>query len=121
MNIQEYLKNSIAPDKKFPEFRPGDTVRVYYKTKEGDRERIQRFEGVVISKRGKGLSKTFTVRRVKHGFGVERIFPLYSPNLEKIEILRHGKVRRAKLYYLRGQPGKIRIKERQTRGKNDTV
>lgn len=97
-----------------PVFRPGDTVRVAVKVREGNRERVQQFEGVVISKRGTGISKTFTVRRVSYGVGVERTFLLHSPRLEKIEVTRHGKVRRAKLYYLRNLRGKAaRIKERR--------
>ncbi len=95
------------------EFNVGDKVRVYMKMKEGERERTQRFEGLVIKKRGSGNSKTFTVRRVSYGIGIERIFPLLSPNIEEIQVIRHGKVRRAKLYYLRGRKGKraMRVKE----------
>lgn len=97
-----------------PVFRAGDTVRVSVKVREGNRERVQKFEGVVISKRGTGLSKTFTVRRVSYGVGVERTFLLHSPRLEQIEVTRRGKVRRAKLYYLRNLRGKAaRIKERR--------
>ncbi|MDA8193824.1 MAG: 50S ribosomal protein L19 [Thermaerobacter sp.] len=97
-----------------PDFRAGDTVRVAVRIKEGNRERTQMFEGVVISKKGTGLSKTFTVRRVSYGVGVERTFLLHSPRLEKIEVMRRGKVRRAKLYYLRNLRGKAaRIKERR--------
>lgn len=97
-----------------PAFRPGDTVRVAVKVREGNREREQQFEGVVIAKRGTGLSKTFTVRRVSSGVGVERTFLLHSPRLARIEVLRRGKVRRAKLYYLRQLRGKAaRIKERR--------
>ncbi|PLV60371.1 50S ribosomal protein L19 [Thermotoga sp. KOL6] len=100
--------------KEVPDFRPGDTVRVHVKVVEGDRERIQVFEGIVIAKRGSGINKTFTVRRIgSHGVGVERIFPIHSPVVEKIEVVRKGKVRRAKLYYLRNVRGKIRIKERR--------
>jgi len=95
------------------EFRAGDTVAVHYKIKEGDRERIQIFEGVVIAKKGGGVGETFTVRKISYGIGVERIFPLHSPLIEKIEVKRLGKVRRAKLYYLRGLSRKAaRIKER---------
>ncbi len=100
--------------KDIPDFRPGDTVRVYMKIKEGDRERIQVFEGVVIRKRRGNLGATFTVRKVSYGVGVERIFPLHSPLIEKIEVVRRGKVRRARLYYLRELSGKAaRIKERR--------
>lgn len=97
-----------------PAFRAGDTVRVAVRIKEGNRERVQMFEGVVISRKGTGLSKTFTVRRVSYGVGVERTFLLHSPRLEKIEVVRRGRVRRAKLYYLRNLRGKAaRIKERR--------
>ncbi|GMA49062.1 50S ribosomal protein L19 [Alicyclobacillus contaminans] len=95
-----------------PDFRPGDTVRVHVKVREGQRERIQVFEGVVIRRRGSGISETYTVRKVSYGVGVERTFPVHSPKVEKIEVMRRGKVRRAKLYYLRGLSGKAaRIKE----------
>lgn len=96
-----------------PVFRPGDTVKVHVKIVEGTRERIQVFEGYVIKRRGSSLSETFTVRRVSYGVGVERCFPLHSPRIDKIEVVRKGKVRRAKLYYLRQRSGKAaRIKER---------
>lgn len=99
--------------KDIPEFRPGDTVKVYTKVVEGNRERIQVFEGVVIARKGGGLRETFTVRKVSYGVGVERVFPLHSPRIEKIEVVQRGKVRRAKLYYLRNLKGKAaRIKER---------
>lgn len=99
---------------KLPEFAPGDTVRVHFKVVEGGRERVQAFEGVVVARRGGGLRETVTVRRIAHGVGVERIFPLHSPRLERIEVLRRGRVRRAKLYYLREKVGKeTRIKERR--------
>jgi large subunit ribosomal protein L19 len=95
-----------------PNFRPGDTVKVHYKVKEGNRERIQLFEGVVIKRRGTGISATFTVRKMSYGVGVERAFPINSPKIEKIEVARRGRVRRAKLYYLRNLTGKAaRIKE----------
>ena len=103
---KKYLKKDI------PDFRPGDTVKVYQKVKEGDKERIQIFEGVVIRKRGTGTDATFTVRKVSYGVGIERTYPLYSPVIEKIEVVRFGKVRRARLYYLRERLGKdARIKE----------
>lgn len=100
--------------KDLPHFRPGDTVRVHVRVIEGSRERIQVFEGVVIKMKGGGLRETFTVRRVTYGVGVERTFPLHSPRIEKIEVARHGVVRRAKLYYLRGLSGKAaRIRDRR--------
>lgn len=95
-----------------PEFRVGDSIRVHVKIKEGDKERIQVFEGAVIARRNAGISSTFTVRKTSFGQGVERIFPLHSPIVDKIELIRHGRVRRAKLYYLRNLRGKAaRIKE----------
>jgi len=97
-----------------PSFRPGDTVRVHVKIIEGSRERIQVFEGLVIRRRGDGLRETFNVRRVSNGVGVERTFPLHSPRIDKIEVVRRGIVRRAKLYYLRNLYGKAaRIRERR--------
>ncbi len=97
--------------KGLPEFRPGDTVKVHVKVVEGGRERIQIFEGAVIKRRGGGMGETFTVRRVSYGVGVERTFPIHSPRIDKIEIIRRGKVRRAKLFYLRKLTGKAsRIK-----------
>lgn len=105
---QEHMKQDL------PEFRPGDTVRVHLKVVEGTRERIQVFEGVVIRRRGGGLSETFTVRRVSYGVGVERTFPIHSPKIEKIEVMRRGRVRRARLYYLRKLRGKAaRIRDRR--------
>ncbi len=102
----------LKPNPDVPDFGPGDTVRVHAKVVEGDRERVQVFEGVVIRKRKSGSSSNFTVRRIAHDVGVERSFPLYSPRLEKVEVVRKGKVRRAKLYYLRGRTGRAaRIKE----------
>jgi len=98
--------------RQIPDFRPGDTVQVHVKVVEGSRERIQVFEGVVIKMKGGGIRETFTVRRVAYGVGVERTFPLHSPRIDKIVVKRHGKVRRAKLYYLRNLTGKAaRIKE----------
>lgn len=89
-----------------PDFKAGDTVNVHYRVIEGEKERIQQFKGVVLSRRGSGASKTFTVRKISSGIGVERIFPLFSPKIAKIEVLRRGRVRRAKLFYLRGLRGK---------------
>jgi large subunit ribosomal protein L19 len=97
-----------------PEFRPGDTVRVHAKVVEGTRERIQVFEGVVIKRQGGGINESFTVRKISSGVGVERTFPIHSPRVAKIEVARRGKVRRAKLYYLRSRSGKAaRIKEKR--------
>jgi large subunit ribosomal protein L19 len=102
--------------KNLPHVSPGDTVRVHVKVIEGNRERTQVFEGVVIKRQGGGLRETFTVRRVTYGVGVERTFPLHSPKIEKLEVMRHGRVRRAKLYYLRKLTGKAaRIKEKRYR------
>ena len=102
----EQLKENV------PVIRIGDTVRIHNKIKEGARERIQLFEGPVIAKHGGGISETFTVRRVSYGCGVEKTFPIHSPNVEKVDIIRVGKVRRAKLYYLRGRVGKSsKVKE----------
>lgn len=95
-------------------FNPGDTVRVQVKVVEGEKERIQAFEGVVIRKRGEGIKASFTVRRISYGVGVERTFPLHSPRIDRIDLVRHGRVRRAKLYYLRGLAGKAaRLKEKR--------
>jgi large subunit ribosomal protein L19 len=100
-------------NREVPEFGPGDTVVVQVKVKEGNRERLQAFEGVVISKRNRGLNSAFTVRKISHGEGVERVFQTYSPSLDSIQVKRRGDVRRAKLYYLRGRTGKAaRIKEK---------
>lgn len=100
--------------KDIPHFVPGDTVRVHVKVKEGDKERIQIFQGIVVSRRGGGSREMFTVRKVSGGIGVERMFPLYSPIIDRIEVERHGRVRRAKLYYLRDLRGKAaRIEEKR--------
>ncbi|MDO4431859.1 MAG: 50S ribosomal protein L19 [Aerococcaceae bacterium] len=101
------LRNDI------PEFRPGDTVRVHARIVEGERERVQLFEGLVIKRRGAGISETYTVRKISNGVGVERTFPVHTPRVDKIEVTRKGRVRRAKLYYIRSLSGKAaRIKER---------
>jgi large subunit ribosomal protein L19 len=100
--------------KKVPEFRPGDTLRVGVKVVEGERTRVQAFEGVCIARANRGMGSSFTVRKISFGEGVERVFPLYSPNVDSIEVVRRGAVRRAKLYYLRGRTGKAaRIAERK--------
>ena len=106
---------SLTEGRQVPEFSPGDTLRVNVKVIEGTRERVQAFEGVCIARRNAGIASSFTVRKISYGEGVERVFPLYSPRLESIDVVRKGKVRRAKLYYLRGRTGKsARITERKT-------
>lgn len=106
----EYLKKP----EDIPEFSPGDTIRVKIKVREGNKERLQSFEGVVLQRRGGGINETFTVRKISNGVGVERIFPLHSPVINSLELVRHGRVRRAKLFYLRSLTGKAaRIKERR--------
>ena len=111
MDLLRAVDNSqIRTD--LPRFSPGDTVRVHVKIKEGDKYRIQVFEGVVIVQKNNGVSSTFTVRKVSFGYGIERIFPVHSPIIEKLEVVKSGKVRRARLYYLRGRRGKAaRLKE----------
>ena len=112
MNVDSLI--NVKRNPRIPELASGDTVRVYIKVVEGGKERLQPFQGVVIKLQGGGVGATFTVRRIAYGVGVERTFPLYSPRVERVEIIRHGKVRRAKLYYLRGRSGKAaRIKERR--------
>ncbi len=112
-NIIETIEKEQMQGKEIPEFSAGDTVAVQVKVKEGDRERIQTFEGLVIARRNRGLNSAFTVRKISHGEGVERVFQTYSPQIEKIEVKRRGDVRRAKLYYLRDLSGKkARIKEK---------
>ena len=106
------LINGSSMKENVPAFCIGDTVRVDVKIREGDRERIQAFEGTVIAKRGSGVAETFTVRRVSYGVGVERVFPLHSPNVADVKVIRNGKVRRSKLYYLRDRVGKsAKVKE----------
>lgn len=112
----------ITENKSIPQFSPGDTVKVNVKVKEGTRERIQAYEGVCISRKGEGLNASFTVRKISLGEGVERVFPLYSPRIDSIELVRRGSVRRAKLYYLRDLRGKkARIAERTTGHGIETV
>jgi large subunit ribosomal protein L19 len=115
--IQELEAEAIAAfneTKSIPEFRPGDTVRVGVRVVEGERTRVQNYEGVCIARSNRGINSNFTVRKMSFGEGVERVFPLYSPNVESIEVVRRGVVRRAKLYYLRGRTGKrARIAERK--------
>jgi large subunit ribosomal protein L19 len=122
MNLIQQLEaeqiESLTEGRAIPDFRPGDTLRVGVKVVEGERTRVQNFEGVCIARANKGLGSSFTVRKISFGEGVERVFPLYSPNVDSIEVVRRGAVRRAKLYYLRGRTGKAaRIAERRdTRG-----
>ena len=118
MNLIQTLENEqlekLSKDKDIPAFSPGDTVIVNVKVKEGDRTRVQAYEGVCIGRSGGGLNESFTVRKISYGEGVERVFPLYSPMIDSIKLVRKGKVRRAKLYYLRGRRGKsARIVEKQ--------
>ena len=109
--IQAFVSEQLK--KEVPAFEVGDVIRVHNKIKEGTRERIQLFEGTVIAKHGGGISETFTVRRISYGVGLEKTFPLHSPNVEKVDLVRAGKVRRAKLYYLRDRFGKAaKVKER---------
>ncbi|HEX8622580.1 MAG TPA: 50S ribosomal protein L19 [Allosphingosinicella sp.] len=127
MNLIQQLEaeaiEQATQGRAIPEFRPGDTLRVGVKVVEGERTRIQNFEGVCIARSNKGLGSSFTVRKISFGEGVERVFPLYSPNIESITVVRRGAVRRAKLYYLRGRTGKAaRIAERRdTRGDKPAV
>jgi large subunit ribosomal protein L19 len=110
--LQALTANQLKND--VPDFHPGDTIAVHHKVVEGDKERTQVFEGVVLQRRGSGISETFTVRKISDGIGVERIFPLHSPNIEKIDHLRKGRVRRARLFYLRDLRGKAaRISEKR--------
>lgn len=108
--LAKFAREGMRED--LPDFRPGDTVKVMVRVREGEKERLQAFEGVCVAKKGGGISETFTVRKVSAGVGVERIFPVHSPSVGSVEVVRHGKVRRAKLYYLRRLTGKAgRIKE----------
>ena len=118
MNVIEQLEQEqitqLTEERKIPDFGPGDTLRVSVKVVEGTRERIQAFEGVCIARKNRGLNSAFTVRKISYGEGVERVFPLYSPQIADIQVMRRGRVRRAKLYYLRGRTGKAaRITERR--------
>lgn len=112
MNLMQNFVEKNMPEKAAPDVSVGDTVRVHLRVKEGNRERIQVFEGTVIAKKHGGIEETFTVRRISYGIGVEKVFPLHAPSIEKVEVVRHGKVRRAKLYYLRDRVGKAaKVKE----------
>jgi large subunit ribosomal protein L19 len=121
MNLLEQLENQqvakLTAGKEIPDFQPGDTLTVNVKIVEGERTRVQAYEGVCIGRAGAGLNENFTVRKISYGEGVERVFPLYSPMIDSIKVVRRGQVRRAKLYYLRGRRGKsARIIERQDHG-----
>ena len=118
MNVIEQLNkeqhDALVAKSNHPDFTHGDTVKVWVKIREGDKERLQAYEGVVIARSGSGLMESFTVRKISYGEGVERVFPVLSPNIDRVEVLKRGKVRRAKLYYLRKLSGKAaRIKERR--------
>lgn len=114
MDISELEKEQMRQN--LPDFGPGDTVRVHVRVREGEKERVQVFEGVVIGRKGGGVRETFTVRKVSYGVGVERVFPLHSPSIDRIDVVRHGRVRRAKLYFLRSLSGKAaRLEEDRRR------
>ena len=120
MNILDIIgqeqMNAVTEQREIPEFGPGDTLKINVKVVEGSRERVQAFEGVCIGRSNRGINSSFTVRKISYGEGVERIFPLYSPKIQAIEVIRRGDVRRAKLYYLRGRTGKAaRIAEKTVR------
>ncbi len=126
MNLIQTLEQEeiarITKGKTIPSFDPGDTLRVNVKIKEGDRERVQAYEGVCIARQGQGINESFTVRKISFGEGVERLFPIHSPNIDSIEVKRRGVVRRAKLYYLRDRRGKsARIAERQMTSTKDAT
>ena len=122
--LENYEKNQIeklSAGKSHPTFNPGDTLKVHLKAKEGEKERIQVFEGVCIAKKNAGINSSFTVRKISYGEGIERVLPLFSPQISKIELAKQGDVRRSKLYYLRQRSGKsARISEKNTFTKNDT-
>ena len=115
-NIGQAQMNAVTEQREIPEFGPGDTLKINVKVVEGSRERVQAFEGVCIGRSNRGINSSFTVRKISYGEGVERVFPLYSPKIQAIEVIRRGDVRRAKLYYLRGRTGKAaRIAEKTVR------
>ena len=114
MDLVKFVEEQAVTKNEVPAFRAGDTISVHYKIREGNKERIQVYQGVVIQRNSIGTNQTFTVRKISNGIGVERIFPINSPNIEKVEINNHGKVRRSKLYYLRGLTGRAaRIKSKR--------
>ncbi|MDQ8004349.1 MAG: 50S ribosomal protein L19 [Pedobacter sp.] len=111
MDLVKFVEEQVSTKKEFPSFKSGDTISVHYKIREGNKERVQIYQGVVIQRNSAGANETFTVRKISNGVGVERIFPISSPNIEKVEVNSYGKVRRAKLFYLRSLTGKAaRIK-----------
>jgi large subunit ribosomal protein L19 len=114
MNLIQYVEDKLSGKKEIPSFKAGDTITVHYKIKEGDKERVQQYQGTVIQRRGEGSSASFTVRKISNGVGVERIFPINSAFIDKIEVNKEGVVRRARIYYIRGVKGKkARIEEKQ--------
>ncbi|HTB30775.1 MAG TPA: 50S ribosomal protein L19 [Bacteroidia bacterium] len=114
MNLIQYVEEKLANKKEIPSFKAGDTITVHYKIKEGDKERVQQYQGTVIQRRGEGASASFTVRKISNGVGVERIFPVNSVFIDKIEVNKQGVVRRARIYYIRQAKGKkARIEEKQ--------
>jgi large subunit ribosomal protein L19 len=114
MDAIKYVENELSPIQDFPSFKSGDTITVYYKIKEGNKERTQHFQGTVLQRRNTGANETFTIRKMSGGIGVERVFPLASPFIEKIEVNKNGSVRRARVFYLRERTGKsARIKEKK--------
>jgi large subunit ribosomal protein L19 len=114
MDAIKLVEQEFTKDKTFPAFGAGDTVNVYYKIREGNKERVQQYQGVVLQKRNTGIQTTFTVRKISNGVGVERIFPLYSLNIDKVDVITRGKVRRARIFYLRDAKGKAaKIKEKR--------
>jgi large subunit ribosomal protein L19 len=125
MNLMQQINDAkvaeIKGDRKIPEFSPGDTLRVFVKVTEGDKSRLQAYEGVCIARKNAGINSSFTVRKISFGEGVERVFPLYAPVVDKVEVVRHGKVRRAKLYYLRDRRGRAARIAEEMMGGNDAA
>ena len=122
MNLIKYVEETLVTKKSVPQFKAGDTITVSYKIKEGDKERVQQYQGVVIQRKGTGANATFTVRKISNGIGVERIFPLFSPFIEKIDLNKEGVVRRARIYYIRNAKGKkARIEEKQQQGGSEAT
>lgn len=122
MNLIKYVEQQLLTKKELPSFKAGDTITVNYKIKEGDKERVQQYQGIVIQMRGAGTSASFTVRKISNGVGVERVFPIYSPFIESIEVNKVGVVRRARIYYIRKAKGKkARIEEKQFGGKEEAA